>query len=194
MSQSVRRIIAIGVVAVATLVAGSPVRAQSGGYAAASLARPVTLTVSGGAYIYDYLSDNSFPFGALRVARDFGRFFVVEGSAQVARLSSVMRTAPDAATFSSRTFPQTTFDGTVQLQVPVWVFAPYAGIGAGYYHLSGVRTVASENGLSRVGLVGIRVAVAPRVLLRGELRGRSDQHVNGKANDFEFSGGIGVRF
>ena len=89
------------------------------------------------------------------------------------------------------------FEGQVQAQWPGTRVRPYIGVGGGWLHYFNNDAGRGTTPQTASGSVGVRFAVSPAVLLRGEMRLRtweSGQNSGFHSNAAEFTAGLGFAF
>ena len=161
-----------------------------------------SVTVLGGAFMYDMASDAYLPFVSGSLGRSLSRFVELEGTLSYARLTTTLYSlTPTITSYNVRT-PFLAADARANLTLPLGRFVPYVGASVGAFRRNAIHD--SSNGIygpavsgSSLGAaVGARLLLTPRVGLRGEFHYRQDSH-NGftsPANDVAESLGLMYRF
>jgi opacity protein-like surface antigen len=160
-----------------------------------------SLTVTGGAFAYDY-GDHYSPFASVSFGRSLNRYVELEGTAGYARLTTrLYQLAPTVTSYDVGS-AFLTADVGLNLMLPLGPFVPYVGMSTGAFRRNQLRDnsngiyAGAVNGNSRGVAIGARLLFGERLGLRGEFRYREDSH-NGSdtpANDFVQSVGLIYRF
>lgn len=161
-----------------------------------------SVTVQGGAFVYDLGGDSAYPLVTAALGRSLSRFVEIEGLLSYARLTTkVVSLAPTVRSYDART-PFLAADAAANLLLPLGRFVPYVGISAGVFRRNATRDESNavyldaRKGTSMGAAVGARWLFTPRVGLRGEFRYRQDSHDGSdyRANDMVESIGLMYRF
>ena len=150
------------------------------------------LSLMVGVLDYDFAGDN-FPMAALRADWRLTRFLRSEVDVTYA-LGEVADTAAGAPTAERNTSLGTATVG-IQAQLPFRYVRPYVGAAVGLFGRLDEGDGASFVRPTHAFPVGVRVPVSPRLMLRGEVRFRFDQHENNTtAENVERTAGLSFAF
>lgn len=157
----------------AILLTGSVARAQD--------AAPPTLTISGGVMDFDLSGTGQTWVAGVRFIRPLTSHLAIEIGTSYAR--------------PEQDFGETTLfapDFHLQYHWQVGPVRPFIGAGAGFVHISGPFDVDdTDPTFSAAG--GLRIDVAPRASLFGEMRVRGHER-KFVGSTTEWSGGLSIRF
>jgi len=146
------------------------------------------LSIAVGFSQYDASGTGTAPMGAARFAGNIaGNWLLADVSAMYASLDEQ---------FSTASTNVGVFEGQAQLQLPLHAVQPYIGVGGGWLHYFSNAAGRPSTGRTVSGSVGLRIPMASRLLLRGEMRLRAwDSGDNGLHNSAaEFTAGAGYIF
>lgn len=158
-------------------------------------ARNLSLVV--GVFDYDYASDgDNFPMGALRADWRLTRFLRSEVDVSYA-LGEV---GAAAGVGGERNTSLAAATVGIQAELPFRFVRPYVGAAAGLFGRFDEDDAGGADGASFVRPtqafpVGVRLALSPRLVVRGEVRFRFDQHEdNTTAANVERTAGLSFAF
>jgi hypothetical protein len=147
------------------------------------------VSVAIGASQFDASGTGTVPMAAIRLASPIiGRWMLADASFSYASLDEQ---------FSTVNTRVGVLEGQIQAQLPVAHFRPYIGLGGGWLHYFNNAVGRRTTTATVSGAVGLRVPVASRTLLRGELRLRgwgSGSGSNFTNSAAEFTAGVGYAF
>ena len=158
----------------------------SGSLSAQTARREVS--IAAGISQFDASGTGTAPLAAIRVSAPIvGSWLLGDLSVSYASLDEQ---------FSTTNTRTGVLEGQVQTQWPALRFRPYLGIGGGWLHYFNNDAGRGATASTVSGSVGLRVAVSPALLFRGEMRLRTwDSRDSGFHNSAaEFTAGLGFAF
>lgn len=173
------KIVRLAVVSLLLACVASPVSAQTSRY---------ELSLAAGVSQFDASGTGTAPIAAIRMSGPIvGSWLLGDLSLSYASLDEQFSTVNTRAGVA---------EGQVQVQWPVTRFRPYIGIGGGWQHYFNNDAGRGATAQTASGSVGLRVAVSPVLLLRGELRLRTWNSRNSGFHNSaaEFTAGLGFAF
>ena len=163
--------------------------------AAQTAARPATLSIQAGGFMYGMESSGVSPMAAARVDWPITRFLRVEAGGSFARAGAVIHLdqyeTPTAVDGHTHLFTATV---GVQVELPTRHANPYIGVANGLFARRdpslGERFVASTREI----MGGVRIPYNNRLGVRAEARLRLDDHQGrGTASNLEQTLGVTIR-
>jgi len=156
------------------------------------------LSVALGASQFDASGTGTAPLAAIRVAAPLvGRWMLGEISLSYASLDEQISTSHTRVGVGEAQLQAHLPAARVQHRIFAFRARPYVGLGGGWVHYFNNAAGRSATAPTVSGAVGVRVPLAPPLVLRGEYRLRS---WNGGGNSgfvnsaAEFTAGMGYRF